>query len=77
MSFTPEQIKVLSRASTDFVYYVNNIFSLSEKVFIGGDYVDETSRFLSKSKRTIRVSARNHYKSFSLYAHFMWKLLFL
>ena len=74
--FTPEQIKNLQKASTDFVFFVNNIFSLSEKVFTGGEYVDDTARFLSQHKKTIRVSARNHFKSFSLYAHFMWKLLF-
>lgn len=75
-SFTPEQVKVLNKSSTDFVYFVNNIFSLSEKVFVGGEYVDDTARFLAKNKKTVRVSARNHFKSFALYAHFMWKLMF-
>ena len=76
MSFTPDQIKHLQRASTDFPYFVNNIFSLSEKNFIHGEHVDHTARFLSQGKRTIRVSARHHFKSFSFYAYFMWKLLF-
>ncbi len=74
--FTKDQIPILQRASTDFPYFVNNIFALSEKHFVGGEYVDSTARFLSQNKKTIRVSARNHFKSFSLYAHFMWRLLF-
>jgi len=76
MSFTTKEIQVLTKSSTDFVYFVNHVFSLSEKHFIGGEHVDNTARFLSQSKRTIRVSARNHFKSFSFYAHFMWKLMF-
>ena len=74
--FSPEEIKVLSKASTDFVYFVNNIFSKSSKHFIGGEHVDNTARMLASNKRTIRVSARNHFKSYSFYAHFMWKLMF-
>ncbi len=76
MSFSDEQIKILTKASNNFVVFVNEIFSKSEKIFIGGQYVDDTARFLSKNKKTIRISARNHFKSFSLYAYFMWKLLF-
>jgi len=76
MSFNAEEIKHIQRASNDFVYFVNHIFSKSVKTFVGGPYVDETSRFLGNSKKTIRVSARKHFKSFAFYAHFMWKLMF-
>ncbi|MFA6089952.1 MAG: hypothetical protein WC755_08905 [Candidatus Woesearchaeota archaeon] len=76
MSFTSTELEVIARASNDFTYFVNEIFSKSTKAFIGGEYVDDTCRFLSKSKRTIRVSARNHFKSYAFYAHFMWKLMF-
>ena len=74
--FSADEIKVLSKASTDFVYFVNNIFSKSSKHFTGGEHVDNTARMLASNKRTIRVSARNHFKSYSFYAHFMWKLMF-
>lgn len=76
MSFTQEEIRHLQKSSNDFVYFVNNIFKHSEKQFIGGQYVDDTARFLSQNKRTMRVSARNHFKSFSFYAHIMWKTMF-
>jgi len=76
MAFTPDQIVILQKASNDFVYFVDKIFSLSTKHFIRGDYVNNTCRLLSQNKRTIRVSARHHFKSFSLYAYFMWKLMF-
>lgn len=75
--FTPEQIKILTRASTDFPYFVDKIFSQSMKNFIRGEHVDNTARFLSLNNKTIRVSARHHFKSFSFYAHFMWKLMFI
>ncbi len=76
MSFTPQQIEILTKSSNDFVYFVNNVFCHSVKHFIRGEYVNNTARFLSQSKRTIRVSARHHFKSFSFYALFMWKLMF-
>ena len=76
MSFTPEQVKILQRASNDFVYFVNEVFCYSVKTFIKGEHVDNTARFLSQHDRTIRVSARHHFKSFSFYAYFMWKLMF-
>ncbi|MFA5174593.1 MAG: hypothetical protein WC438_05425, partial [Candidatus Pacearchaeota archaeon] len=76
MAFTPEQIKILTKSSNDFPFFVNNIFKYSTKHFVGGEYVDWTARFLSQNRKTIRVSARDHFKSFSFYAHFMWKLMF-
>lgn len=76
MSFNNKEIEILTKSSTDFTFFVNNIFCLSEKNFIGGEYVDFVSNMISKNKKTIRVSARNHFKSFAFYAHFMWKLMF-
>ena len=76
MSFSSEQIQVLTKASNDFPFFVDKIFSLSIKNFIKGDHVTNTARFLSQNKQTIRVSARHHFKSFSFYAYFMWKLMF-
>lgn len=74
------QEKVRRRAKTDFTYFVNEIFSQSYGVlkdgkWTGGDYVNEISAWLGDKKTTIRVSARDHFKSMSFYAHIMWKLL--
>jgi hypothetical protein len=76
MAFTPQQIEILSKSSNDFTFFVNNVFCHSVKKFIKGEYVDDTTRLLSQNKRTIRISARHHFKSFSFYAYFMWKLMF-
>lgn len=76
MSFNADQIGILQKSANDFKFFVNNIFSKSSKKFIGGQYVDSTACFLSENDRTIRVSARNHFKSYAFYAYFMWKLMF-
>ena len=76
MAFTEEEIRHLQKASTSFKYFTNNIFAAGFNDFVGGPFVDEMCDFLQGSTRTIRVSARNHFKSFSFYAFFMWKLLF-
>jgi hypothetical protein len=74
--WSQEEIQHLVKASTDFTYFTNNIFSLSSTHFVGGEYVDNTCRFLSKNRKTMMVSARHHSKSFLFYSYFMWKLLF-
>ena len=63
-----------ARAKTDFVFFVNTVFAASFDTFIGGPYIDEVSRFLDSSIRTARVGARDHFKSTSLYARFMYQL---
>lgn len=76
-TFTTDQIQVLVKARSDFVYFMNNIFPLSFKgVFIKGEYVNKIARFLGQNKKTSRISPKGHMKSTSLYAYFMWKLLF-
>lgn len=71
-----QEVEILTKGSNDFVFFVNNIFSKSEKNFIHGEYIDDTARFLSQNNRTARISARHHFKSFSFYAYFMWKLMY-
>lgn len=71
-----EQFKAFAKGEDDFKYFVNNIFSQSFERFIKGKHVDETVDFLSTHKKTMRVSAKDHFKSTSLYAHFMWNLLY-
>lgn len=76
MPFTTEQIKHLHNGANDFVYFVNEIFSSGMKNFVKGEYINSTARFMCSNDRTIRISARNHFKSFVFYAYFMWKMLY-
>jgi hypothetical protein len=65
---------VEARAINDFPYFVNHVFAASFDQFVGGAYIDQVSTFLGINKRTARVGARDHFKSTSLYARFMWHL---
>lgn len=67
--------RILERSRKDFAYFVKNIFSESFEHFVGGQHIENTANLLGNHKKTIRVSARDHFKSTSLYAHFMWDLL--
>ena len=58
----------------DFPTFINHVFAASFDQFVGGAYIDQVARFLDGSKRTARVGARDHFKSTSLYARFMWHL---
>jgi hypothetical protein len=73
------EIDKIARAKNDFSYFVREVFSKSESLFpngfVDGDMILEVSDFLQDNKKTARVSARDHFKSTSLYAHFMWKVL--
>lgn len=50
--------------------FINEIFSKSFTEFIGGEYINRIAYFM-ENKRTMRVSARDHFKSTSFYAHFL------
>lgn len=67
--------KIKERGKVDFEYFVENIFAESFPKFISGEHPRETARFLQQNKKTIRVSARDHFKSTSMYAHVMWRIL--
>ncbi len=71
-----EQWEHFRKGERDFKYFVNNIFSLSFDKFIDGAHIDTTASMLQDNKETVRVSAREHFKSASLYAHIMWDLLY-
>jgi len=62
------------RALHDFPYFVTTVFAASFEHFIGGPYIDGVAQFLAVSDRTARISARDHFKSTSLYARFMYRL---
>jgi len=65
-------------ATHRFRYFVNNIFAASfpkHAPFVGGAFIDKSANFLQFNDKTMRVSARDHFKSTSLYAFIMWRLL--
>lgn len=69
-----KKMKVIARASEDFDYFLNKVFSRSFDDFVSGKHVTNVANFLQDNQWTMRVSARDHMKSLSLYAHFMWQL---
>ncbi|MBU2060115.1 MAG: hypothetical protein KKB38_20585 [Gammaproteobacteria bacterium] len=79
MQLTREQIKIIIRAQDSFEVFVNEIFPHSTGLFpngfIRGSYVNDICALLQNNKKTVRVSARDHFKSTAFYAHFMWKIL--
>jgi len=64
----------IARSLVDFKYFVLNIFSLSFSDFIRGEFIEEVSKWMDENDWFMRVSARDHFKSTSLYADFMWRL---
>jgi len=67
---------LILKAQSNFNIFIHDIFSLSfeDENFISGEYPKMIGRFL-ENKWTMRISARDHFKSTSLYAHFMWQSL--
>ncbi len=62
-----------------FPLFVNKVFSQSVDIlkdgeFTGGAFVDDIAAWLGSNKNTLRVSAKDHFKSMSFYAHIMWKI---
>lgn len=70
----------LIKGRNDFKYFTYNVFSqaiavLKDGRFIGGEHPGRIAAFLQGNKRTCRVSARDHFKSFSFYDHFCWQMI--
>lgn len=73
------RLDVAEKAVTDFPFFVREIFSKSTDIFknhhwTGGVFIDEISAWLQGNPKTARVSAKDHFKSMSFYAHLMWKI---
>ncbi len=75
------QLEIIDAALRDdgFPVFVEHIFSqsidvLKDGIFVGGDFVIDISTWLGMNKKTLRVSAKDHFKSMSFYAHIMWKI---
>lgn len=62
------------QALHDFHCFVTHVFAASFDHFVAGPYIDGVCAFLDASDRTARISARDHFKSTSLYARFMYRL---
>lgn len=75
LSLNPNQIQTLKLAIPSHKCFVNNIFSQSFEKFIRGDHIDWTADFLQEYIKTCRVSAKDHFKSTSLYSRFMWEMI--
>ena len=62
--------KTIGEAMQSNEIFVNKVFSLSFVDFVYGEYINMIARFM-ESRYTMRVSARDHFKSTSFYAHFL------
>ena len=74
-----EQQLIVPRATVKFDVFLDKVFSqsidvLKDVVWTGGEYPMEIADWMQKNLETMRVSAKDHFKSMSLYAHFMWRL---
>lgn len=81
---TKHMLDVLRRATEPdgFPVFLEHIFSESKDIFknqtfTGGEFTQEIARWLNGNSKTLRVSAKDHFKSMSFYAHIMWKILML
>lgn len=70
-----EITEMILKAQDSFKYFVFNIFSLSFTSFKKGQYVEELADWMQMNDWFMRISAKDHFKSTSLYADFMWQLL--
>lgn len=62
-----------------FPLFVEHIFSQSVDVmkdgkWTGGAFPMDIADWMQKNNKTLRVSAKDHFKSMSFYAHIMWKI---
>ena len=71
-----EKIKILAEAKKSFYFFTTEIFSKGFSNFIGGSYIEKSCNYLSKYNRTMRVAARSHFKSTSIYAKVQRDIMF-
>jgi len=69
--------QVVRKAFDSFDFFVNWILprSFEKGEFIKGDLLHEVPEWMQDNPRTVRISAKDHFKSSSFYAHFMWMSL--
>lgn len=62
-----------------FPVFVEHVFCHSTDImkdakWTGGPFTADIAAWMSTNKKTLRVSAKDHFKSMSFYAHIMWKI---
>lgn len=66
-------------ADDGFPLFVDHIFSRSvdimkDQIWTGGEFPADIAAWMGKNRLTLRLSAKDHFKSMSFYAHIMWKI---
>lgn len=71
----PLTVEDLIKIDLSFYYFCRRILPYSfEDGFIDGEFVESICAFMEGHRKTIRISAKDHFKSTSFKAHFMWRL---
>ena len=71
-----QKAKILSDAQHSLFSFTENIFSKSFSNFVSGRYIEESCNYLQKYDRTMKVAARNHFKSTIFYSKIMSDIMF-
>lgn len=75
LRINPQIAQTLALSRNDFKEFINQIFSQSFPRFIDGEFVNELADWMNDNDWFMRVSAKDHFKSTSLYADFMQQLI--
>jgi len=77
-----QELMILDQAlkPDGFPIFVQHIFSQSvdlfkNQTFVCGEFPLDIAKWMNGNEKTLRVSAKDHFKSMSFYAHIMWKIL--
>lgn len=62
------------RSRGDFTWFINNVFRASFDEFVTGQYLNDVGAHFTKSRFTMDVTGRDHFKSTRLYADIMWAI---
>lgn len=71
-----EKIEILAKSQRDFAYFVTHIFSKSIRGFVGGKFVEDACRYITKYDKTMRVAFRSGFKSTLYHAFVLWNIMF-
>ena len=75
LRINPQIAETLALSRNDFKEFINQIFSQSFPRFIDGEFINELADWMNDNDWFMRVSAKDHFKSTSLYADFMQQLI--
>jgi hypothetical protein len=57
-----------------FEWFIDNVFSASFDVFVGGEYITEVAKTMEQHPWTMDVTGRDHFKSSRFYAEIMFDI---